>query len=71
MFAFIVFLYIFGICGVIWLTTQLADLFIEENTYEIEPTDWSAIDQMLRHNDVNFDDYDEEMENLRNRLRGV
>ena len=70
MFAFIVFLYIFGICGVIWLTTQLADLFIEENTYEIEPTDWSAIDQMLRHNDVNFDDYDEEMENLRNRLRG-
>ena len=71
MFAFIVFLYIFGICGVIWLTTQLADLFIEENTYEIEPTDWSAIDQMLRHNDVSFDDYDEEMENLRNRLRGV
>ena len=71
MFAFIVFLYIFGICGVIWLTTQLADLFIEENTYEIEPTDWSAIDRMLRHDDVNFDDYDEEMENLRNRLRSV
>ena len=70
MFAFIVFLYIFGICGVIWLTTQLADLFIEEKTHEIEPTDWSAIDRMLRHDDVNFDDYDEEMENLRNRLRG-
>jgi hypothetical protein len=70
MFAFIVFLYIFGICGAIWLTTQLADLFIEENTHEIEPTDWSAIDRMLRHNDVNFDDYDEEMENLRKRLRG-
>ena len=47
MFAFIVFLYIFGICGAIWLTTQLADLFIEENTHEIEPTDWKAIDAMI------------------------
>ena len=28
------------------------------------------IDAMIKHNDVNFDDYDEEMENLRNRLRG-
>ena len=71
MIVYIFFLSIIGIFGSIWLLAILIDLFIEENTYEIEPTDWSAIDQMLRHNDVNFDDYDEEMENLRNRLRGV
>ena len=70
MIVYIFFLSIIGIFGSIWLLANLIDLFIEENTYEIEPTDWSAIDQMLRHNDVNFDDYDEEMENLRNRLRG-
>ena len=71
MIVYIFFLSIIGIFGSIWLLAILIDLFIEENTYEIEPTDWSAIDQMLRHSDVNFDDYDEEMENLRNRLRGV
>ena len=71
MIVYIFFLSIIGIFGSIWLLANLIDLFIEENTYEIEPTDWSAIDQMLRHDDVNFDDYDEEMENLRNRLRGV
>ena len=71
MIVYIFFLSIIGIFGSIWLLAILIDLFIEENTHEIEPTDWSAIDQMLRHNDVNFDDYDEEMENLRNRLRGV
>ena len=70
MIVYIFFLSIIGIFGSIWLLANLIDLFIEENTYEIEPTDWSAIDQMLRHNDVNFDDYDEEMENLRKRLRG-
>ena len=71
MIVYIFFLSIIGIFGSIWLLAILIDLFIEENTYEIEPTDWSAIDQMLRHNDVSFDDYDEEMENLRNRLRSV
>ena len=68
--AYIIFLYIVGIGGSIWLIAQLTALFIEENTYEIEPTDWKAIDAMIKHNDVNFDDYDEEMENLRKRLRG-
>lgn len=71
MIVYIFFLSIIGIFGSIWLLANLIDLFIEENTYEIEPTDWSAIDQMLRHKDVSFDDYDEEMENLRKRLRGV
>ena len=68
--AYIIFLYIVGIGGSIWLIAQLTALFIEENTHEIEPTDWKAIDAMIKHNDVNFDDYDEEMENLRKRLRG-
>tara|TARA_B100000424_G_scaffold176733_1_gene136540 strand:+ start:278 stop:493 length:216 start_codon:yes stop_codon:yes gene_type:complete len=68
--AYIILLYIVGIGGSIWLITQLTALFIEENTHEIEPTDWKAIDAMIKHNDVNFDDYDEEMENLRKRLRG-
>ena len=67
---YIIVLYIVGIGGSIWLIAQLTALFIEENTYEIEPTDWKAIDAMLRNDDVSFDDYDEEMENLRNRLRG-
>ena len=67
---YIIFLYIVGIGGSIWLIAQLTALFIEENTHEIEPTDWKAIDAMIKHNDVNFDDYDEEMENLRKRLRG-
>ena len=71
MFLYIVFLYIFGTVGCIWLITQLTALFIEENTHEIEPTDWKAIDVMIRSENVSFDDYDEEMENLRNRLRGV
>ena len=71
MLVYIILLWIIGTVGCIWLLANLVALFIEENTYEIEPTDWSAIDQMLRHNDVSFDDYDEEMENLRNRLRGV
>ena len=70
MFLYIVFLYIFGTVGCIWLIAQLTTLFIEENTHEIEPTDWKAIDAMIKHNDVNFDDYDEEMENLRKTLRG-
>tara|TARA_B100000212_G_C27364325_1_gene529651 strand:- start:1195 stop:1410 length:216 start_codon:yes stop_codon:yes gene_type:complete len=70
MFLYIVFLYIFGTVGCIWLITQLTALFIEENTHEIEPTDWKAIDVMIRSENVSFDDYDEEMENLRNRLRG-
>ena len=70
MFLYIVFLYIFGTVGCIWLIAQLATLFIEENTHEIEPTDWKAIDVMIRSENVSFDDYDEEMENLRNRLRG-
>tara|TARA_Y100000114_G_C11692490_1_gene294308 strand:- start:48 stop:263 length:216 start_codon:yes stop_codon:yes gene_type:complete len=67
---YIIFLYIVGIGGSIWLIAQLTALFIEENTHEIEPTDWKAIDAMIKHNDVNFDEYDEEMENLRKRLRG-
>tara|TARA_B100000401_G_C52331562_1_gene496652 strand:+ start:249 stop:464 length:216 start_codon:yes stop_codon:yes gene_type:complete len=71
MLVYIILLWIIGTVGCIWLLANLVYLFIEENTYEIEPTDWSAIDQMLRHSDVNFDDYDEEMENLRNRLRSV
>tara|TARA_Y100000996_G_C22486155_1_gene628322 strand:- start:394 stop:609 length:216 start_codon:yes stop_codon:yes gene_type:complete len=71
MLTYIILLWIIGTVGCIWLLANLVYLFIEENTYEIEPTDWSAIDQMLRHKDVNFDDYDEEMENLRKRLRGV
>ena len=70
MLTYIILLWIIGTVGCIWLLANLVYLFIEENIYEIEPTDWSAIDQMLRHKDVNFDDYDEEMENLRNRLRG-
>ena len=70
MLLYIVFLYIFGTVGCIWLITQLTALFIEENTHEIEPTDWKAIDVMIRSENVSFDDYDEEMENLRNRLRG-
>ena len=70
MFLYIVFLYIFGTVGCIWLITQLTALFIEENTHEIEPTDWKAIDVMIRSENVSFDDYDEEMENLRKRLRG-
>ena len=70
MFLYIVFLYIFGTVGCIWLIAQLATLFIEENTHENEPTDWKAIDAMIRSENVSFDDYDEEMENLRNRLRG-
>ena len=70
MFLYIVFLYIFGTVGCIWLITQLTALFIEENTHEIEPTDWRAIDSMIKGNDVNFDDYDEEMEKLKKRLRG-
>ena len=70
MFLYIVFLYIFGTVGCIWLIAQLATLFIEENTHEIESTDWKAIDAMIRSENVSFDDYDEEMENLRNRLRG-
>ena len=68
--AYIIFLCIIGVGGSIWLIAQLTALFIEENTHEIEPTDWKAIDAMIKHNDVNFDDYDEEMENLRKRLRG-
>ena len=71
MFLYIVFLYIFGTVGCIWLIAQLATLFIEENTHEIGPTDWKAIDAMIRSENVSFDDYDEEMENLRNRLRSV
>ena len=71
MLVYIILLWIIGTVGCIWLLANLVYLFIEENIYEIEPTDWSAIDQMLRHKDVNFDDYDEEMENLRKRLRGV
>ena len=71
MLVYIILLWIIGTVGCIWLLANLVYLFIEENTYEIEPTDWSAIDQMLRHKDVSFDDYDEEMENLRKRLRSV
>ena len=71
MLTYIILLWIIGTVGCIWLLANLVYLFIEENTYEIEPTDWSAIDQMLRHKDVSFDDYDEEMENLRKRLRSV
>ena len=71
MFAFIVFLYVVGICGTIWITAQLVDLFLEEATHEVESTDWRAIDRMLASNHTeDFNSYDEEMEKLRSRLRG-
>ena len=52
--AYIIFLYIVGIGGSIWLIAQLTALFIEENTHEIEPTDWRAIDAMIRSENVNL-----------------
>jgi hypothetical protein len=73
MFAFIVFLYVFSICGTIWITAQLVQLFLEEATHEVETTDWRAIERMLASNasyDENSEAYDEEMENLKKRLRG-
>tara|TARA_B100000902_G_scaffold89702_1_gene93462 strand:- start:3135 stop:3314 length:180 start_codon:yes stop_codon:yes gene_type:complete len=57
---------------------HLVQLFIEENTHEVESFDWSKLDRMLTDglsdddNSTNdTDSYDEEMENLRRRLRGV
>ena len=71
MFAFIVFLYIFSIFSVAWITAQLVQLFLEEATHEVETTDWKAIDRMLASNhSEDLNSYDEEMENLKKRLRG-